>query len=243
MELKDKVVVITGATRGIGAAIATRCAQAGAQLIVNARHAMPEKQRIALLAYGQQVIEVTGAIDDPQTGQELAKVAKAEFGRIDVLINNAGITDDQLALRMNPDQFSAVINVNLNGTFNVTQPLFKMMIKQRAGVIINMASVVGLMGNIGQANYAASKAGVIGLTKTLAREGAMRGVRVNAIAPGMIATQMTASLSETAQGNVLESIPLKRFGTVDEIAHATQFLIENDYVTGQVLTVDGGLVM
>ncbi|KRO16432.1 3-oxoacyl-ACP reductase family protein [Lacticaseibacillus saniviri] len=243
MELKDKVVVITGATRGIGAAIATRCAQAGAQLIVNARHAMPEEQRVALLVYGQQVIEVTGAIDDPQTGQELAKVAKTEFGRIDVLINNAGITDDQLALRMNPDQFSAVINVNLNGTFNVTQPLFKMMIKQRAGVIINMASVVGLMGNIGQANYAASKAGVIGLTKTLAREGAMRGVRVNAIAPGMIATQMTASLSETAQENFLESIPLKRFGTVDEIAHATQFLIENDYVTGQVLTVDGGLVM
>lgn len=241
MKLTDKTAIITGASRGIGEAIARNFAQAGANLVLNARHEFPETLIKELEDYGHGVVTVLGSVDDPTTGDQLVAAALDQFGSVDVLVNNAGITDDMLAMRMKPDSFAKVVQVNLDGTFYVTQPAFKKMLKARAGVIINLASVVGLTGNIGQANYAASKAGIIGLTKTLAREGAMRGVRVNAIAPGMIATDMTAALSQSSQDQILAEIPLKRFGQPEEIAHTARFLVENAYITGQTLTVAGGL--
>ena len=241
MKLTDKTAIITGASRGIGEAIARNFAQAGANLVLNARHEFPETLIKELEDYGHGVVTVLGSVDDPTTGDQLVAAALDQFGSVDVLVNNAGITDDMLAMRMKPASFAKVVQVNLDGTFYVTQPAFKKMLKARAGVIINLASVVGLTGNIGQANYAASKAGIIGLTKTLAREGAMRGVRVNAIAPGMIATDMTAALSQSSQDQILAEIPLKRFGQPEEIAHTARFLVENSYITGQTVTVAGGL--
>lgn len=241
MKLTDKTAIITGASRGIGEAIARNFAQAGANLVLNARHEFPETLIKELEDYGHGVVTVLGSVDDPTTGDQLVTAALDQFGSVDVLVNNAGITDDMLAMRMKPASFAKVVQVNLDGTFYVTQPAFKKMLKARAGVIINLASVVGLTGNIGQANYAASKAGIIGLTKTLAREGAMRGVRVNAIAPGMIATDMTAALSQSSQDQILAEIPLKRFGQPEEIAHTARFLVENAYITGQTVTVAGGL--
>ena len=237
MKLTDKTAIITGASRGIGEAIARNFAQAGANLVLNARHEFPETLIKELEDYGHGVVTVLGSVDDPTTGDQLVAAALDQFGSVDVLVNNAGITDDMLAMRMKPASFAKVVQV----TFYVTQPAFKKMLKARAGVIINLASVVGLTGNIGQANYAASKAGIIGLTKTLAREGAMRGVRVNAIAPGMIATDMTAALSQSSQDQILAEIPLKRFGQPEEIAHTARFLVENAYITGQTVTVAGGL--
>ena len=210
-------------------------------MVLNARHEFPETLIKELEDYGHGVVTVLGSVDDPTTGDQLVAAALDQFGSVDVLVNNAGITDDMLAMRMKPASFAKVVQVNLDGTFYVTQPAFKKMLKARAGVIINLASVVGLTGNIGQANYAASKAGIIGLTKTLAREGAMRGVRVNAIAPGMIATDMTAALSQSSQDQILAEIPLKRFGQPEEIAHTARFLVENAYITGQTVTVAGGL--
>ena len=241
MKLTDKTAIITGASRCIGEAIARNFAQAGANLVLNARHEFPETLIKELEDYGHGVVTVLGSVDDPTTGDQLVAAALDQFGSVDVLVNNAGITDDMLAMRMKPASFAKVVQVNLDGTFYVTQPAFKKMLKARAGVIINLASVVGLTGNIGQANYAASKAGIIGLTKTLAREGAMRGVRVNAIAPGMIATDMTAALSQSSQDQILAEIPLKRFGQPEEIAHTARFLVENAYITGQTVTVAGGL--
>lgn len=241
MKLTDKTAIITGASRGIGDAIARNFAQAGANLVLNARHEFPETLIKELEDYGHGVVTVLGSVDDPTTGDQLVAAALDQFGSVDVLVNNAGITDDMLAMRMKPASFAKVVQVNLDGTFYVTQPAFKKMLKARAGVIINLASVVGLTGNIGQANYAASKAGIIGLTKALAREGAMRGVRVNAIAPGMIATDMTAALSQSSQDQILAEIPLKRFGQPEEIAHTARFLVENAYITGQTVTVAGGL--
>jgi 3-oxoacyl-[acyl-carrier protein] reductase len=241
LKLTDKTAIITGASRGIGEAIARNFAQAGANLVLNARHEFPETLIKELEDYGHGVVTVLGSVDDPTTGDQLVAAALDQFGSVDVLVNNAGITDDMLAMRMKPASFAKVVQVNLDGTFYVTQPAFKKMLKARAGVIINLASVVGLTGNIGQANYAASKAGIIGLTKTLAREGAMRGVRVNAIAPGMIATDMTAALSQSSQDQILAEIPLKRFGQPEEIAHTARFLVENAYITGQTVTVAGGL--
>ena len=241
MKLTDKTAIITGASRGIGEAIARNFAQAGANLVLNARHEFPETLIKELEDYGHGVVTVLGSVDDPTTGDQLVAAALDQFGSVDVLVNNAGITDDMLAMRMKPASFAKVVQVNLDGPFYVTPPAFKKMLKARAGVIINLASVVGLTGNIGQANYAASKAGIIGLTKTLAREGAMRGVRVNAIAPGMIATDMTAALSQSSQDQILAEIPLKRFGQPEEIAHTARFLVENAYITGQTVTVAGGL--
>lgn len=243
MDLMDNVVVVTGASRGIGLACATRFAQAGAHLVLFARNGVSQATVAALRQYGQEVLVQRGDIADPEAAAALITTATAHFGRLDVLINNAGITEDGLAMRMTPAQFAHVLAVNLQGTFNVSQPAFKAMMKNRRGVIINMSSVVGLTGNVGQANYAAAKAGVIGLTKALAKEGALRGVRVNAIAPGMIATQMTETLSSSVKANVLQAIPLGRFGQPEEVASAAEFLAANDYITGQTLTVDGGLAM
>ncbi|WP_461215822.1 3-oxoacyl-ACP reductase FabG [Lacticaseibacillus sp. GG6-2] len=241
MTSTHRVAVITGASRGIGAAIASRLAEEQVDLVVSARHDFDPEQLAAWRAHGVAVLAQPAAIEDETAAANLIQVALGEFGKIDILVNNAGITRDQLALRLTPVQFADVVAVNLNGTYNVTQPAYRAMMKARRGVIINLASVVGLVGNVGQANYAASKAGIIGLTKTLAKEGARRGVRVNAIAPGMIATAMTASLSEQAQAQLLARIPLQRFGMPEEVAEAAAFLIHNEYMTGQVLTIDGGL--
>lgn len=242
MKLDGKVVLVTGSSRGIGAAIARRFAQAGATVVLNASKVVPDALVGELRQYGHPVYAMPAPIDDAAAAATMIAQVLDECGRLDVLVNNAGITADGLANRMSAEDFNRVVTVNLQGTFNVTQPAFKAMLKQRSGVIINMASVVGLTGNVGQANYAASKAGVIGLTKTLAKEGARRGVRVNAIAPGMIETAMTAKLSEGIREKLMTTIPLRRFGRADEIAQAAQFLVENDYITNQVLTVDGGLV-
>jgi 3-oxoacyl-[acyl-carrier protein] reductase len=194
-----------------------------------------------LSQFPENTLVMTGDISDATQMQNAIDDLYANDVTIDILVNNAGIVADGLMVRLPTDAIDRVIDTNLKGTFYVTQPIFKKMMRQRTGVIINMASVVGQMGNVGQANYAAAKAGMIGFTKSLAREGAMRGIRVNAIAPGMIVSDMTDALPDAQKETLLAEIPLKRFGTTTEIAQATQFLIENDYMTGQTITIDGGL--
>ena len=239
-DFTGKTVLVTGSSRGIGLAIAKAFDAAGANLILHARSEI-QAETLAEFQHDVQVLQFDIA-DATATDASLKALYKQEnFQGIDILVNNAGITKDQLAMGLTPEDFAQVVNVNLNGTFNVTQPVFKKMIRQKHGVIINLSSVVGLMGNMGQTNYAASKAGIIGLTKSLAKEGARRHIRVNAIAPGMIVSDMTAALPEATQAEILKNIPLARFGQVDEIAQTALFLAENDYITGQTITVDGGL--
>ncbi|MSD82986.1 3-oxoacyl-[acyl-carrier-protein] reductase [Lactobacillus curvatus] len=239
----QKVAVITGGSRGIGRAIALRFAQAGYQLVLNARSALSTELMAAIEDYDVQYAFVKGDITHPETAPQIVSTTFERFGRLDVLVNNAGITNDKLVMAMAVADFETVIDVNLVGTFRVTQVAFKKMLRQRSGCIINLSSVIGQHGNIGQANYAASKAGVIGLTQSLAKEGALRGVRCNAIAPGMITTEMTAALKPSMQEAIQAQIPLQRFGTPEEVADAALFLAENTYVTGQVLTVDGGMTI
>lgn len=186
---------------------------------------------------------VLGDISQASDVKRMVKEAYAAFGQIDILVNNAGITNDKLLIGMKEADFASVIDVNLKGTFLMSQAFLKKMYKQKAGVIINLASVIGLHGNVGQANYAASKAGVIGLTKSLAKEGALRNIRANAIAPGMIISDMTAVLSDKVKADIMTEIPLKRFGQADEVAQTAVFLAQNDYITGQVITVDGGMTI
>lgn len=243
MDLKEKVVFISGSSRGIGKAIACAFAQAGCHVILNARKAVDPEVVEQIEAYGGKVAVVLGDVSQAQDVQRMVKEALAAFGKVDILVNNAGITNDKLAIGMKPDDFTKVIDVNLTGTFMLSQAFLKKMYKQKAGVIINMASVIGLHGNVGQANYAASKAGVIGLTKSIAKEGALRNIRVNAIAPGMIASDMTAVLSDKVKANIMQEIPLHRFGNAQEIAKTALFLAANDYITGQVITVDGGMTI
>ncbi|WP_188351085.1 3-oxoacyl-ACP reductase FabG [Leuconostoc pseudomesenteroides] len=239
-DFTGKTVLVTGSSRGIGLAIAKAFDAAGANLILHARSEI-QAETLAEFQHDVQVLQFDIA-DATATEASLKALYKQKnFQGIDILVNNAGITKDQLAMGLTPEDFAQVVNVNLNGTFNVTQPVFKKMIRQKHGVIINLSSVVGLMGNMGQTNYAASKAGIIGLTKSLAKEGARRHIRVNAIAPGMIVSDMTAALPEATQAEILKNIPLARFGQVDEIAQTALFLAENDYITGQTITVDGGL--
>lgn len=239
-DFTGKTVLVTGSSRGIGLAIAKAFDAAGANLILHARSEI-QAETLAEFQHDVQVLQFDIA-DATATEASLKALYKQEnFQGIDILVNNAGITKDQLAMGLTPEDFAQVVNVNLNGTFNVTQPVFKKMIRQKHGVIINLSSVVGLMGNMGQTNYAASKAGIIGLTKSLAKEGARRHIRVNAIAPGMIVSDMTAALPEATQAEILKNIPLARFGQVDEIAQTALFLAENGYITGQTITVDGGL--
>lgn len=243
MELKGKNVFVTGSSRGIGKAIAQTFAQQGANIVLNGRGEISEELINEIKSHGVSCVGISGDISDYEAAGEMIEKAVEALGSIDILINNAGITNDKLLLRMSGEDFSKCIDINLTGTFNMTQHAIKRMMKQRSGRIINMTSVVGLMGNVGQANYSASKAGVVGFTKSVAREVAARGITCNAIAPGFIETEMTAVLSEDIKKKMNEQIPLKKYGQTEDVAKAAVFLAESPYITGQVLNIDGGLVM
>lgn len=243
MELQGKNVFVTGSTRGIGKAIAIAFAKQGANIVLNGRKEIAQEQIDEIKAFGVNCIGVSGDISDYAAAGQMIETIVAELGSVDVLVNNAGITNDKLLLRMTPEDFDVCIRVNLNGTFNTTQHAVKRMMKQKSGCIINLASVSGLIGNIGQANYAASKAGVIGFTKTVAREVAVRGITCNAIAPGFIETEMTEVLSDKIKETTAKQIPMQTYGKVEDVANAAVFLAQSSYITGQVLNVDGGLVM
>ena len=243
MKLEQKNVFITGSSRGIGLAIAHKFASLGANVVLNSRGEISEEFLAEFKPYGVKVLAISGDVSDFADAKRMVDQAIEELGSVDVLVNNAGITQDTLMLKMTEEDFEKVLKVNLTGAFNMTQSVLKPMIKAREGAIINMSSVVGLMGNIGQANYAASKAGLIGFTKSVAREVANRNVRVNAIAPGMIESDMTAVLSDKVKEAMLAQIPMKQFGQAEQVAEVTAFLASQDYLTGQVLAIDGGLTM
>lgn len=241
--LKGKTAVVTGAAKGIGKAVAIAFAKEGCNIVLNYHSSVSDDTINEIEGYGARCMPVQGDVADFGFVAQFVKDIKKEFGTLDILVNNAGITRDMLLMRMSEEQFDQVINTNLKGTFNMVRHASSLMLKQRSGTIINMASVVGVTGNIGQANYAASKAGIIGLTKSAAKELAQRGVTCNAIAPGFVETDMTDVLAEETKQEMLKAIPLKRYGTVDDIAAAAVFLAKNTYITGQVLNVDGGMVM
>ena len=240
MELKGQTAFITGSTRGIGLAIAKAFAKQGVHIILNGRRPVSETLIAEIRAFGVECIGISG--DNSEEVKQMVKQAN-EFAPVTILVNNAGITNDKLLLRMNEQDFEQVLKVNLTGSFNMTQQLLKGMLKQRKGTIINISSVSGLMGNVGQANYAASKAGLIGFTKTVAREIAPRKITCNAIAPGFIETDMTSELSDKIREEMTKNIPLQHFGQVEDIANTAVFLAKSPYITGQVINVDGGLVM
>lgn len=241
--LQGKTAVVTGAAKGIGKAIALAFAKEGCNIVLNYHSSLDDETVQEIEACRVTCMPVQGDVSDFAFAADMMKKVKKELGSVDILVNNAGITKDMLLMRMTEEQFDSVIQTNLKGTFNMIRHASSIMLKQRSGAIINMSSVVGVMGNVGQANYAASKAGIIGLTKSTAKELAARGVTCNAIAPGFVETDMTAALSEDLQKQMLETIPLKRYGQVDDIAQAAVFLAKNTYITGQVLHVDGGMCM
>ncbi len=243
MELSNKNVFVTGSTRGIGLAIAHKFASLGANVVLNGRSAISEELLTQFADYGVKVVAISGDVSDNADAKRMVDEAVAALGSVDILINNAGITKDGMALRMSEENFDAVLKINLTGTFNMTQAVLKPMTKAREGAIINLSSVVGLTGNAGQANYAASKAGVIGFSKSIAREVAARNVRVNVIAPGFIESDMTAVLSDKIKDAMMGQIPMKRFGQAEEVAEVAVFLAKQEYLTGQVLAIDGGLTM
>lgn len=241
MRLENKVALVTGAAQGIGKAIASALAKAGAKVVVS---------DVNLELATQTAQEINGTplklnVTDLAEAETSLKKIKEDLGSIDILVNNAGITKDTLFIRMKKEDWDLVLNINLNGVFNLCKATVPLMMKQRSGKIINIASIVGEMGNAGQANYAASKAGVIGLTKTLAREVASRGITVNAIAPGFIQTAMTDKIPEEAKKKMMEVIPLAKLGQPEDVANACLFLASSaaDYITGQVLNVNGGMLM
>lgn len=244
--LKDQVAIVTGAGRGIGEAIAKQLSSLGAQIAVISRTEVNSNKTVeALCTAGGKARAYAVDVADHQAVQKLCEQILSDFSKVDILVNNAGITRDTLLFRMTPEQWDEVLNTNLKGAFNFIKPIARSMTKQRYGRIINISSVIGLIGNAGQANYAASKAGLIGLTKSVARELAGRNVTVNAVAPGFIDTDMTGALSDELKAKITTQIPLGRIGKVEEIASAVAFLAspQASYITGQVLTVDGGMVM
>ena len=243
MELKGKNVFITGSTRGIGLAMAHKFASLGANIVLNGRREIGEELISEFSDYGVQVIPISGDVSDSTDAKRMVEEAIEKLGSVDILVNNAGITKDKLMLKLTEEDFEQVLKVNLVGAFNMTQAVLKPMTKARQGAIINVSSVLGLIGNVGQANYAASKAGLIGFTKSVAREVAARNVRVNAIAPGMIESDMTDVLSDKVKEATLAQIPMKRFGNTSEVAEVATFLARQEYLTGQVIAIDGGLAM
>jgi len=246
MNLKDHVAIITGGARGIGKAISQSLAQDGAHLVISDVNLQEAKQTAEALASSEhRCLAVEANVTDGKAVAEMVDQAVREFGRIDILINNAGITRDGLLLRMKEEDWDLVLNVNLKGAFHCTKAVLPSMSKRRGGRIVNIASIVGVMGNAGQANYAASKAALIGFTKSVAREYASRGITVNAVAPGFIDTAMTQNLSAQVREGLMKQIPLGRLGTADDIAHAVRFLVSEEagYITGHVLHVNGGMLM
>lgn len=243
--LKNKIALITGAGRGIGRAIAIALAKEGAEVVINYNGSEERAKEV------KQTIEENGGkasiykcnVSDFVACEAMIKDIVKEYGHLDILVNNAGITKDGLIMKMKEEDFDSVLNVNLKGTFNTIRHSARQMLKQRSGKIINISSVSGILGNVGQANYAASKAGVIGLTKTMARELGSRGITVNAIAPGFVETEMTGVLSEEIRENACKQIILGRFGKPEDIANIAVFLASDkaDYITGQVISVDGGM--
>ena len=246
MRLDGKVSLITGSARGIGRAIALAFAKEGAHIVVaDVNLAEAEKTAKDIEALGGKTLALAMDVTDFTKTEEALNKILDKFGKVDILVNNAGITKDNLLLRMSQQDWDAVINVNLKGTFNCIKAVSRPMIKQRYGKIINIASIIGIIGNAGQANYAASKAGIIALTKTAAKELASRNINVNAVAPGFIQTDMTAKLPEEIKKKMMEVIPLDKFGTPEDVAAVCLFLASEDssYVTGQTIVVDGGMVM
>ncbi len=247
MLLAEKTALVTGASRGIGRAAALELAKAGAKVAVNfAGNRTAAEEVVSMIeAAGGQAMLVQADVGNAADVDAMVKAVVERFGRIDILVNNAGITRDNLIMRMKEEDWDAVIHTNLKGIFNCTKAVSKLMMKQRYGRIINMASVVGVMGNAGQANYAAAKAGVIGFTKSMAKELASRNITVNAVAPGYISTDMTANLTEQVRLDMQSQIPLQRLGNPEDVAAAVLFLVSPgaDYITGQTLHVDGGMVM
>ena len=244
---EKKIAIITGASRGIGQTIAIHLSKLGMDLALNyfGEDSEIEDTIAEISKNGAQYITFNSDVSDFNKAKEIIDGTKKHFGRIDVLVNNAGITRDNLLMRMSEAEFDSVLAVNLKGTFNCSRHVSRIMMKQRSGSIINIASVSGITGNAGQANYAASKAGVIGLTKTIARELASRGVRANAVAPGYVATAMTEGLPDKVKEKMLQNIPLGRYGTAEDVANVVDFLAteQSSYITGQVIVVDGGMVM
>lgn len=243
---EKKVALITGGTRGIGKAIAKIFSDNGYNLVINYVSEKTDLKKLEDdLKNDNEILFVRANVGEFDSAENAVKEAIEKFGKIDVLVNNAGITRDNLIMRMKEEEFDQVINTNLKGTFNVTKNVVPYMMKKRSGRIVNISSVVGVSGNAGQCNYAASKAGIIGFTKSLAKELASRNILANAVAPGFIDTDMTECLNDTVKENINNQIPLKRMGTPEEIAKAVYFLgsSDNTYITGQVLNIDGGMLI
>lgn len=245
--LKGKNVIVTGATRGIGKEIALTLAQNGANIAINYRNYNDEIVELinALKEFGADVLAIKCDVSKSNEVENFVSEIKNHFSSIDILVNNAGITKDGLILRMKDQDFDDVLNVNLKGTFNTTKFVSQVMFKQKHGKIVNISSVVGLIGNAGQSNYSASKAGVIGFSKSVAKELASRNININVVAPGYIDTDMTKSLPDRVKEEILKNIPMKKIGNPKEVANLVLFLSSNlsDYITGQVINVDGGMVM
>ena len=245
--LKGKCALVTGASRGIGKAIALKLASLGANLVLNYRSSEAEALEVEkeIKDMGVDAISVKGDISKIEDVENLVSAAKEKFGAVDIMVNNAGITKDTLILRMKEEDFDKVIDVNLKGVFNCLKTITPVMVRQKHGKIINLSSVVGISGNAGQVNYAASKAGVIGMTKSLAKELGSRGINVNAVAPGFIETDMTEVLGDKYKEEIKKNIPLKKLGKPEDVAEVVAFLASesSDYVTGQVIHVDGGMLM
>lgn len=247
MLLTGKVALVTGASRGIGREVAIEMAKAGADIVINyiGDVSLAEEVQGKIQALGRKAVIIEADVSNLKAVEELMAKAVEEFSRIDILVNNAGITRDNLIARMKEEDWDAVLNVNLKSMFNCSKSALKYMMKQRYGRIINISSVVGVMGNAGQANYAAAKAGAIGLTKSIAKEVASRNITANAVAPGFIDTEMTANLPEKVKEEMLAGVPLKRLGLPLDIANAIIFLASDNasYITGQTLHIDGGMIM
>lgn len=245
--MKGKTAIVTGAAKGIGKEIALKLAGMGANIVLN--YVNSEEKAIEaqeeIKALGVEVLIIKGDVSVIKDVENLVNTAKEKFGTIDIMVNNAGITKDNLILRMKEEDFDSVIDINLKGTFNCLKAITPIMVKQKKGRIINISSIVGVTGNAGQVNYSASKAGIIGMTKSLAKEIGSRGITVNAVAPGFIETEMTAVLGEKFKEEAKKGISLKRLGTPKDVANVVGFLAseEGSYITGQVINVDGGIVI